>query len=112
MDENALKCQIHTTTYKTISDFLEHKVECNELLIPNICLYNIYGGKSCKKTFKETGSLIAHYLLEHQQFACSSCFAVFDTIQDLEKHAHTDEFNLRLSKWKSQQHNKNFYFLF
>lgn len=84
--------------YKTKEDLHEHQLECKNLLVPNICLFNIYDGKTCKKVFKETASLIIHYYIEHQQYACATCYATFDSVQKLEEHAHSDELNLRLSE--------------
>lgn len=91
-------CEKHSLLFKTVDDLNEHKAECESLLQPNICLYNIYGGISCKAIFKETGSLVIHYLLAHGKYACSKCYGHFDSFDELERHQHYQNLDLRLSK--------------
>lgn len=93
-----LFCEIHLKSYKNIEDFLVHKAECEELLSENVCLFTQPGGKSCGESFSETSLLIIHYLQHHNKYACSRCFAEFDSFTELKGHHHNNNINLRLSK--------------
>lgn len=91
-------CEIHSQEYKNSEEMARHRSECESLLKRNICLYNADEGFSCKKEFKETGSLIAHYHEAHAKYACSMCYGEFSSINDLEEHDHNSNVNLRLRK--------------
>lgn len=93
-------CSVHSKLYNNSEDFIEHKTECKELMRKNICLYTVYGGISCKQTFRETGSLIAHYLECHGKYACSVCLGEYDTTDELEEHYHDYTINLRLRPFR------------
>lgn len=98
MNSNTNSCAVHNITYMCSEKYESHKKECDDLLKPNICLFNIASGTACKAIFKETGSLIIHYFYKHQRYACSRCLSDFSTLEELENHDHASEPNLRLRK--------------
>lgn len=92
-------CEKHGIRFEDKNKLELHKTECEALLVPNICLYEAPSGETCKKSFKKTGSLIIHYYVEHQQYACAQCYSSYDSSHELEEHAHKESQNLRLSEY-------------
>lgn len=91
-------CWKHSLVFKGEAEYNKHKDDCDNLLQKNMCIYVEKNGEHCKKTFKETGSLIIHYFVEHKEYACTRCYSTFITEKELEGHHHTENINLRLSK--------------
>lgn len=104
-------CLIHDLKFPSRSLFRRHqKKECNEMLkYRNICTFIKTNGHCCKRHFSTTTGLILHYRDVHQLYACSICYQANNTLDELEKHSHDDNANLRLRKLCpiNQEHNLN-----